>query len=84
MVRTRLQGHISRSPCGAMPARRRIPQSHHLGMRATGFLGMALANDGAISRRDDAADAGVGRGNKNGAGCEIQRHLHVCVHRKSI
>jgi hypothetical protein len=54
----------------------RITQRHHLGMRATGLLGVTLADDAAFCCGDHTADAGVGLAQADGLLRQVERELH--------
>ena len=60
MVRAGLQRHIGRGSTHIVAFGCSIAQSHHLGVRATGLLGKALADDALRSIDDHAANARVG------------------------
>jgi len=58
-----------------VPLRAGIPQGHHLGVRAAGLLRVPLAQDAAVGRADDAADARVGVGQSDGLRCQVERGI---------
>ena len=57
--------HVVAAGCG-------IAQGHDFGMRATRALGVAFAQHGAVGGGDDAAHAGVGRGQPQGLVGQIE------------
>ncbi len=66
MVGTGFQRHVGRGAFDGFTASLCIAQGHDFGVRATGLLGVALANHPAVGGGEDAANAGVGVGKLSG------------------
>lgn len=79
MVGTGLQRDIGGGTHGAVAPGSGIAQGHDFCMGPTGTLGVALADDLAIGSHQHATDAGIGGGNEQGAGSQVQRGLHRLI-----
>ena len=72
MVGAGLQGDVGGGANGGMTSRCRVAQSHHLGVRTSGFLGVACADLLTAVAHEDTTDTRIGVGLGEGAFCQSQ------------